>query len=128
MDRPLKAVRWGLVLGLASTGGWLAYVLAGRLVDVLGGGSDDWRLVLLVTYGFILFGYVFAALVTRIAPTRRYTVAVSLVFVTLLVAAALALEGGEGSLAAAVFGVGLVIGSVGFALRLRGFTERVREI
>jgi hypothetical protein len=113
---------------LASTGGWLAYVLAGRLVDVLGGGSDDWRLVLLVTYGFILFGYVFAALVTRIAPTRRYTVAVSLVFVTLLVAAALALEGGEGSLAAAVFGVGLVIGSVGFALRLRGFTERVREI
>jgi hypothetical protein len=51
-----------------------------------------------------------------------------LVFVTLLVAAALALEGGEGSLAAAVFGVGLVIGSVGFALRLRGFTERVREI
>ena len=78
-------------------------------------------------YAALAAGFLFCALLTRLAPRRRYIVAVSLVFVTVVIAAALMLADRAQSepIPAVLLGISLVIGAFGYALRVRGFSETV---
>lgn len=120
-----RAIRWVFALFTALLGALLFPALAlwlGRRFDGLPGA---WLPTLVGAYGFLICGFGFAYIVTRIAPGRRYLVSVSLVFVTVVVAAAIALSEAPGALSATVLGGALVAGAAGHALRRRGFTERV---
>ena len=83
----MKAKRGGLlpwlVLVLMTViGGWFVYQLCGLLVDLAAGGSGGLVRLLVGAYAALAAGFLFCALLTRLAPRRRYTVAVGLVFVT----------------------------------------------
>lgn len=119
-----KTVRWLLSLLVAVSGVWLFHGLALWIIRRLAGLPGAWLLTLLAAYGFLVLGFGFGEIVTRIAPGRRYLVAVLLVFGTIIVAARLALDGTTQALSATGLGVALVGGAVGHALRRRGFTER----
>jgi hypothetical protein len=122
-----RLLRW-LFLALATAaGGWVVYQLSGLLVTLAAGGSAGLIRMLAGAYAALAAGFLFCALLTRLAPGRRYTVAVGLVFVTVVVAAALMLDdNSEGGLIPAVLlGISLVVGAFGYALRVRGFSETV---
>ena len=103
------------------------YRLGGFLVGIAGDGSPGLLRMLLAAYAALAAGFLFSAALTRLAPARRYTVAVGLVFVMVLVAAALMLgqRPQAGPLPAALLGTSLVVGAFGYALRVRGFSETV---
>jgi len=122
-----RRLRWFLLVLATVIGGWLALRFGGLLVVLAAGGSPGFLRLLLGAYAALVSGYVFAAVVTRIAPGRRYTVAVGLVFVTIIVAAALMLEDNPegGAIPTVLLGTSLVVGAFGNALRVRGFSETV---
>lgn len=119
--------RW-LVLALGTVaGGWVSYALGGVLVGVALGGSAGFLRLLLAAYAALAAGFLITALVTRLAPGRRYVVAVALVFVMVVVAAALMLRYSSeaGPLPAVLLGTALVVGAFGSAIRVRGFSESI---
>ena len=120
-------MRWALFILAAAAGSWLGYILGGLVLDSLLAGSLGLVRLLIASYAALAAGYLFSALVSRMAPGRRYPVAVALVFVTVLVAAALMLRdsAADGPLPAVFLGTSLVVGAFGYALRTRGFTEAI---
>ncbi len=131
-ESPVKAkrarrLRWLLLTFLTAIGGWVVYQLVGFLVVLASGGSAGLLRMLFGAYAALAAGFLFCALLTRVAPARRYTVAVGLVFVTVAVAAALMVDDGSeaGSVPAVLLGISLVVGAFGYALRVRGFSETV---
>lgn len=118
---------WLVLVLMTLVGGWIVYQICGLLVDLAAGGSAGLLRLLVGAYAALAAGFLFCALLTRLAPKRRYTVAVGLVFVTVVIAAALMLaETPEaGPIPAVLLGISLVIGAFGYALRVRGFSETV---
>lgn len=124
-------LNWLLLVILSAAGGWVVYQLGGLLVALASGGSPPLLWLLMGAYAALAAGFLFAAILTRFAPRRRYVVAVGQVFVMLGVAVALMLDRGAdaGPFPAALLGTSLVIGAFGYALRVRGFSETIsREL
>jgi len=123
---------WLILVLMTVVGGWIVYQLGGLLVDLAAGGSAGLVRLLVGAYAALAAGFLFCALLTRLAPKRRYTVAVGLVFVSVVIAAALMLDdrAEAGPIPAVLLGISLVVGAFGYALRVRGFSETVsgREI
>lgn len=130
--KPAQLLRWFFLVLLTAVGGWLAYRLGGILVTLASNGSLGFLRLLVAAYAALVSGYLFSALITSVAPGRRYTVAVALVFVTVIVAAALMLDDRSevGPIPSVLLGLSLVVGAFGHALRVRGFSETVsgREV
>lgn len=122
-----RLLRWATFGIVAAVGGWLTYLIGGVVLDSYFAGSLGILIVLAGLYSALAVGYLFAAFVSRVAPGRRYQVAVSLVFIMVAVAAALMLRNRSSvePLPGVLLGLSLVVGSVGYALRVRGFTEAV---
>jgi multisubunit Na+/H+ antiporter MnhB subunit len=120
-----RLLRWAILVIVTGAGGWLAYLLGLFLLDVSQGQPLGFVRLLIAAYVALAAGYMFSSVVNRVAPGKRYTVAVGLVFVMLGVAAALMLrkESPGGALPAVLLGTSLVVGAIGYALRVRGFTE-----
>ncbi len=120
-------LRWLLLVLGTVVAGWLVYQLGGLLVNLAAGGSGGLLRMLLGAYAALAAGYLFAAVLTPIAPGRSYVVAVSLVFVTVVIAAAMMLRysASAGPIPPVLLGTSLVVGTFGYALRVRGFSEAV---
>lgn len=120
-------LRWLLLVLGTVVAGWLVYQLGGLLVNLAAGGSGGLLRMLLGAYAALAAGYLFAAVLTPIAPGRSYVVAVSLVFVTVVIAAAMMLRhsANAGPIPPVLLGTSLVVGTFGYALRVRGFSEAV---
>lgn len=120
-------LRWLLLVLGTVVAGWLVYQLGGLLVNLAAGGSGGLLRMLLGAYAALAAGYLFAAVLTPIAPGRSYVVAVSLVFVTVVIAAAMMLRhsANAGPIPPVLLGTSLVVGAFGYALRVRGFSEAV---
>lgn len=125
--RGARRIRWLLVAVLTVGGGWLVHWTAGWLIGQAAGDSAGFFRLLLGSYAALAAGFFFSAALTRLAPGRRYKVAVALVFVMVVVAAVLMLDdsGDAGPVPAVLLGISLVIGAFGQALRVRGFSETV---
>lgn len=122
-----RLLRWLLLVLGTVVAGWLVYQLGGLLVNLASGGSGGLLRMLLGAYAALAAGYFFGAGLTPIAPGRRYVVAVSLVFVTVVIAAAMMLRysASVGPIPPVLLGTSLVVGAFGYALRVRGFSEAV---
>jgi hypothetical protein len=118
---------WLFLVLMTIVGGWIVYQICGLLVDLAAGGSAGLLRLLVGAYAALAAGFLFCALLTRLAPRRRYAVAVGLVFVSVVIAAALMLAETPhaGPVPAVLLGISLVIGAFGYALRVRGFSEAV---
>lgn len=106
-------------------GGVLSYLLGGVLLALARGEALGLLKLVVSAYVALAAGYGFTAVVTRVAPGRRYVVSVALVFVMVGVAAALMLgqPSDRDPVAAVLLGLSLVVGAFGHAIKVRGFSE-----
>ena len=123
MEHVVKAVRWVAALPVALLAGSAVWLLASAALDAFGVGFPDWRFFLVMAYAYLAAGFVFAGTATKLAPGRRTTVALSMIGIALGGALILVLRGDHGFAASAIFGLSLLAGAIGYALRLRGFSE-----
>lgn len=122
MDRLLSAIRWILAAPAAVLAGGLVWVTVAAGLDAFGVEPPDWRFFLAMAYGYLAIGFLVAGVATKMVPDRRATVSLIMVGIALGVAFVLALSSPEGLAAGLVFGLALLAGAVGYALRFRGFT------
>jgi hypothetical protein len=123
VDRLFAGFRWVLALPLAAFAGWLIWLAVSAGLDAFGVGPPDWRYFLVTAYGYLAIGFLVAGIATKLAPRRRSAVSLVMVGIALGVAFVLALSDRNGGAADLVFGLSLLAGAVGYAVRLRGFTE-----
>ena len=123
MEHVVKAVRWVIALPVALLAGSAVWFLASAALDVFGVEFPDWRFFLVMAYAYLAAGFVFAGTATKLAPGRRTTVALSMIGIALGGALILVLRGDHGFAASVIFGLSLLAGAIGYALRLRGFSE-----
>lgn len=123
MEHVVKAVRWVLALPVACLAASAVWFLASTALDAFGVTFPDWRFFLVMAYAYMAAGFVFAGTATKLAPDRRTTVALAMIGVALGGALVLILRGDHGFAASVVFGLSLLFGAIGYALRLRGFSE-----
>jgi hypothetical protein len=126
LDRLVSLIRWILAAPLAVLAGWLAWIVVAAGLDAFGVEPPDWRFFLVMAYGYLAIGFLAAGVATKMAPGRRATVSLVTVGVSLGVALVVALSSPVGLGAGLVFGLSLLAGTVGYALRFRGFTETTR--
>lgn len=125
LEHLVKAVRWVLALPLAFLAASAIWFLASAGLDAFGVDFPDWRFFLVMAYAYMAAGFVFAGTATKLAPERRSTVALSMIGIALGGALILVLRGDYGFAASVIFGLSLLAGAIGYALRLRGFSEAV---
>jgi hypothetical protein len=126
LDRLVSLIRWILAAPLAVLAGWLAWIVVAAGLDAFGVEPPDWRFFLVMAYGYLAIGFLAAGVATKMAPGRRATVSLVTVGASLGVALVVALSSPVGLGAGLVFGLSLLAGAVGDALRFRGFTETTR--
>ena len=126
MDRLVSLIRWILAAPLAVLAGWLVWIVVAAGLDAFGVEPPDWRFFLVMAYGYLAIGFLAAGVATKMAPGRRATVSLVTVGASLGVALVVALSSPVGLGAGLGFGVSLLAGAVGYALRFRGFTETTR--
>jgi hypothetical protein len=123
LDHLVKAVRWIVALPAAFLAAYTVWFLAGAALDAFGINFPDWRFFLVTAYAYLAAGFVFAGTATKLAPARRAIVALSMIGIALGGALVLVLRGDHGFAASVIFGLSLLAGAIGYALRLRGFSE-----
>lgn len=123
MNQLVKAVRWVIALPAAFLAASAIWFLAGAALDAFGINFPDWRFFLVMAYAYLAAGFVFAGTATKLAPARRTIVALSMIGIALGGALVLVVRGDHGFAASAIFGLSLLAGAIGYALRLRGFSE-----
>ena len=121
MEVVVKVVRWIVALPAAFIAASAVWFVASAALDAFGVGFPDWRFFLV--YAYLAAGFVFAGTATKLVPERRTTVAMSMIGIALGGALILILRGDHGFAAGVIFGLSLLAGAVGYALRLRGFSE-----
>lgn len=118
-----KAVRWVIALPMAFLAASAIWFSASAALDAFGVDFPDWRFFLVMAYAYLAAGFVFAGTATKLAPARRTTVALSMIGIALGGALVLVFRGDHGFAASVIFGLSLLAGAIGYALRLRGFSE-----
>lgn len=126
MDRLVAVIRWIVAVPAAVATGWLVWLVLAAGLDAFGIEPPDWRFFLVTAYGYLAIGFLVAGVATKMAPGRRATVSLVMVGVSLGVALVLAVSDPVGIAAGLVFGLSLLAGAVGYALRFRGFTDSPR--
>ena len=126
VDRLFAVFRWILAAPVAALAGWLLRHVVAAGLDAFGVEPPDWRFFLVTAYGYLAIGFLVAGVATKIAPCGRAAVSLVMVGVALGVALVLAVSTPVGPAAGFVFGLSLLAGAVGYALRFRGFTESTR--
>lgn len=122
-----ELVRWLFLPVFTAAAGWLTYEVVDLLVQVASRGSNGFLRLLLTAYAALTAGFLFAAFLTRLAPRRRYPVAVALVFVVTGVAVALMQRAAAEAapIPTVLLSTSLVLGAFGYAIRRRGFSDSV---
>jgi hypothetical protein len=121
----LRFARWILAVPAGLMAGAIVWFAASIALDAFGIEFPNWLFFLVMAYAWMAAGFVFAGTATKLAPAARTRVAQLMIAIALAGALLLVLRGEYGVAAGVVFGLSLLAGAVGYALRLRGFTEPI---
>lgn len=125
MSQVFKFARWILALPAGIFAGAVIWFAASIGLDAFGIEFPSWLFFLVMAYAWMGTGFVFAGTTTKLAPGARTRVAQVMIGVALAGAIALTVRGQYGFAAGLAFGFCLLAGAVGYALRLRGFSETI---
>lgn len=125
MSHLLQFLRWILAIPAGLLAGAIVWFAASMALDAFGIEFPNWLFFLVMAYAWMLAGFVFAGTATKLAPGARTRVAQLMIAIALAGALLLVVRGEYGVAASVVFGLSLLAGAVGYALRLRGFTEPI---
>lgn len=114
----------------ATAAALIAPVIALYLHTLIGEGlallelrSADWRFLLTSFYGYLLVGFVFAGIAAKLAPRRNQLFINLTILASIATGVILALASDYSVTAEVTIALAVVIGAVGYGLRLRGFSE-----
>lgn len=102
---------------------WYLHVLIGDALALLELRSADWRFLLTSFYGYLFLGFVFAGVAAKLAPSRSQAFVNWTILASVVAGVVLALTSDYGVTAEVTIALAVVIGAVGYGLRLRGFSE-----
>lgn len=125
MSHAIRVARWLLALPLGLMAGGVVWFVARVGLDALGIEFPNWLFFLVMAYAWMAVGFVCAGTATKLAPGARTRVAQLMIGIALAGAFMLVLRSEHGFAASLAFGLCLLAGAVGYALRLRGFAEPV---
>jgi len=121
--KALIALRTTAAVVIAPLIAWVLHTLIGDALALLELRSADWRFLLTSFYGYLLLGFVFAGVAAKLAPTRNQVFVNLTILASVAAGVLLALATDYGAVAEVTIALGVVIGAVGYGLRLRGFSE-----
>jgi len=105
---------------------WNLHILLGDVLGLLHLRAADWRFLLTSFYGYLLLGFVFAGVAAKLAPSRSRPFMKWTIMASIATGVILALASDYGVAAEVTIALAVVIGALGYGLRLRGFSERLQ--
>jgi hypothetical protein len=121
--RPITALRALAAVTIAPIVAWGIHFGLTGLFDVLHLRYPDWRFFMTSFYGYLLLGFVFAGVAAKLAPVRNQSFINLTILASVLGGVVHALVTDYGAAGEITIALAMVIGTVGYGLRLRGFSE-----
>lgn len=121
--KALTALRTTAAVMTAPVIAWSLHTLVGDFLALLELRSADWRFLLTSFYGYLVVGFVFAGIAAKLAPRRNQAFVNLTILASVAAGVILALATDYGIAAEVTIGLAVVLGAVGYGLRLRGFSE-----
>ncbi|TFG63794.1 MAG: hypothetical protein E4H28_05950 [Gemmatimonadales bacterium] len=87
--------------------------------------ETDWRILLISVYGHIFVGFMLAGVAAKFTPALNQVFVRLTILGSIGIGVLMAMTNDYGMLSEIALGVSLVAGTVGYGLRMRGFSERV---
>lgn len=103
------------------------HTLIGDLLTLLELRSADWRFVVTSFYGYLVLGFVFCGVAAKLAPRLSISFYALTILGSVLAGVLLIVVSNHAILAKISMGVAVVMGAVAYRLRMRGFTEPVKN-
>ena len=87
--------------------------------------ETDWRVLLVSIYSHIVVGFVLAGVAAKFTPALNQVFVRLTILGSIGIGVLMAMTSNYGTLSEIALGASLVVGTVGYGLRMRGFSERV---
>lgn len=87
--------------------------------------ETDWRVLLVSVYSHIVIGFVLAGVAAKFTPALNQLFVRLTILGSIGIGVLIAMTSNYGTLSEIALGASLVVGTVGYGLRMRGFSERV---
>lgn len=87
--------------------------------------EPDWRFLLISIYGHLLVGFVLAGVAAKFTPALNQVFVRVTILGSIAIALLMTATNDYGMLLNATLGLALVVGTVGYSMRMRGFSERI---
>lgn len=107
----------------------IALFLHSLIVDLLGLlelGSADWRFVVASFYGYVFLGFICCGIAAKLAPRLGLSFYALTILGSILAGILLILVNSYALLAEVSMAVAIVVGALGYRLRMRGFSGPVQ--
>lgn len=117
----MKLLRWILTLPAAVAAAYLCYLAAQELTAALGLEAPHWGWVVIKLYAYLLIGFLFTGVGTKIAPGHKDAASNVLVFLSVAAGAWIMFTCPEGTVIGITLGLAIVAGAAGYGMRMRGF-------
>lgn len=105
---------------------WYLHVLIGDALALFDLRAADWRFLLTSFYGYLFLGFVFAGVAAKLAPSRNRRFITLTILASVVTGVVLALASDYGVIAEVTIALAVVVGAMGYGLRLRGFSEAMK--
>lgn len=105
---------------------WYLHVLIGDALALFELRGADWRFLLTSFYGYLFLGFIFAGVAAKLAPSRSRRFMTLTILASIVTGVILALASGYGVIAEVTITLAVVLGAMGYGLRLRGFSEALK--
>lgn len=87
--------------------------------------EPDWRFLLISIYGHLFVGFVLAGVAAKFTPALNQVFVRLTILGSIAIALMMTATNDYGMLLNATLGLALVVGTVGYSMRMRGFSERI---
>lgn len=99
------------------------HTVIGDALSLLPLRSADWRFVVTSFYGYLFLGFIFAGVAAKLAPSRGRRFMNLTILGSIAAGVLLALATNYAAVAEIVIAFAVVTGTIGYSLRMRGFSD-----
>lgn len=105
---------------------WYLHIMIGDALAVFDLRAADWRFLLTSFYGYLFLGFIFAGVAAKLAPSRSRRFITVTILASIVTGVILALASDYGMIGEVTIALAVVVGAMGYGLRLRGFSDALK--